>query len=110
MAVEADIRRAALALPEVVEVDYQGGPWFQIGKKSFVLFWTPEARWIFKLPKPRQDLLFEVRPDVFAPYRAGALEWAYVDVAALSGSEVEQLVTEAWTTIAPKKLRRLVGK
>ncbi|MBI1340841.1 hypothetical protein GC169_11640 [bacterium] len=106
MASEADVRRVALALPEAVEVMYRGGPWFNVGKKTFVLFWGPHARWIFKLPKPRQALLFEARSDVFEPYRAGALVWSYVDIEVLSPEEVEDLVTDAWTTIVPRTTAR----
>lgn len=109
MATKADIRRAALALPETSEVLTASGAWFNVGRKTFVLFWTPEQRWIFKLPKPRQEFLFEVRPEVFTPYRAGALLWAYVDIAVLSRTEAKQLVTEAWTTVAPKRLSRSIA-
>ncbi|MBL8551506.1 MAG: MmcQ/YjbR family DNA-binding protein [Hyphomonadaceae bacterium] len=104
MATPADIRRAALALPEAIEIEDRHGLWFNVGKKTFILQRASDARWIFKLPKARQDFLFEVRPETFAPYRAGALLWAYVDVAALSRDEAKQLVAEAWTTIVPKKL------
>src|SRR5262249_39605930 len=101
MATPADIRRAALALPQVTETQWHRDPWFVVGKKSFVLYQSKDQRWIFKLPKPRQEFLFEVRPDVFAPFRAGAIEWAYVDIAALTRAEAKQLVTEAWTMVVP---------
>ena len=74
MATEADIRRAALALPGAVELQSHGGSWLNFGKKTFVHTWAKDGRWIFKLPKPRQELLFEARPDVFQPYRAGGME------------------------------------
>lgn len=110
MATLVDIRRAALSLPEAVELNTDHGRWFNVGKKTFALYWARERRWIFKLPKARQDFLFEVRPQVFAPYRAGAMEWAYVDIAALTRGEAKALVTEAWTTIVPKKLSRTVAR
>jgi hypothetical protein len=106
MATIDDIRRIALALPGAVELQDHGGNWFNVGKKTFVLYGFPSARWLFKLPKPRQELLFEARPDVFQPYRAGAMLWSYVDVAALEPDEVESLVTDAWTEVAPKKIVR----
>ena len=106
MATIDDIRRIALALPGAVELQDHGGNWFNVGKKTFVLYGFPSARWLFKLPKPRQELLFEARPDVFQPYRAGAMLWSYVDVAALEPNEVESLVTDAWTEVAPKKIVR----
>jgi hypothetical protein len=104
MATLADIRRAALALPGAEELDSHGGAWFNVGKKTFVLFWKPHERWIFKLPKPRQELLFEARPDVFKPYRAGAMVWSYVAIEELTKAEIQSLVTDAWTTIVPKKV------
>lgn len=104
MATLADIRRAALKLPGAVELNDHGGNWFNVGSKTFVLYGFPSKRWIFKLPKPRQELLFEARPDVFQPFRMGAMLWSYVDIEALGRDEIESLVTDAWTTIVPKKV------
>jgi hypothetical protein len=104
MATLADIRRVALSLPGAVELNDHGGNWFNVGTKTFVVFGFPSARWIFKLPKLRQELLFEARPDVFQPYRAGAMLWSYVDIAELTRDEVADYVTDAWTTVAPKKV------
>lgn len=106
MATLADIRHAALALPGAVELESHGGAWFNVGTKTFVLYWAKDQRWIFKLPKPRQELLFEARPDVFQPYRAGAMLWSYVAIEELTPAEVASLVTDAWTTIVPKKIAR----
>lgn len=106
MATLADIRRAALALPGAEEIVSHGGSWFNVGRKTFVLYWAPHKRWIFKLPKPRQELLFEARPDVFQPYRAGAMVWSYVAIEELTRAEVDRCVREAWTTIVPKKVAR----
>lgn len=103
MATLADVRKVALALPGAVELNDHRGNWFNVGKKTFVVYGFPSARWIFKLPKPRQELLFEANPDVFQPYRAGAMRWAYVDIEALTAAEIASLVTDAWTEVAPKK-------
>ena len=104
MATLADIRRAALALPGAEELDSHGGAWFNVGKKPFVLYWKRHEGWIFKLPKRRQELLFEARPEVFKPYRAGTMIWSYVAIEELAKTEIESLVTDAWTTIVPKKV------
>ena len=110
MARPADIRRFALALPEAHEIQDRHGLWFNVGKRTFVLQRASDERWIFKLPRPRQDFLFEVRPEIFTPYRAGGLLWSYVDIAALSRAEANALVTEAWTTVVPKKLSASLAK
>lgn len=104
MATLADVRRIALSLPGTQELNDHGGNWFNVGTKSFVLYGFPSKRWIFKLPKPRQELLFEARPDVFQPYRAGGMRWSYVDIAPLTREEIDSLVIDAWTTIVPKKV------
>ena len=104
MATLADIRKTALALPGAVELNDHGGNWFNVGSKTFVLYGFPSRRWIFKLPKPRQDLLFEARPDVFQPYRAGGMLWSYVDIAKLAHADVADFVTDAWTTIVPRSV------
>ena len=104
MATLADIRKVALALPGAVELNDHGGNWFNVGSKTFVVYGFPSKRWLFKLPKPRQELLFEARPDVFQPYRAGGMLWSYVAVEELTKDEVVSLVTDAWTTIVPKKV------
>lgn len=106
MARLSDIRKAALALPGAREVEWYGKPGFNVGKKTFVCYWGREERWIFKLPHAKQELLFEVRPEVFQPFRAGAMLWSYVDIDALGAREVRELVTEAWTTIVPKKISK----
>lgn len=105
MATEADIRRAALALSGAVELQSHGASWLNVGKKTFVLYWAKDGRWIFKLPKPRQELLFEARPDVFQPYRAGGMVWSYVAIEDLTHPEVVSLVTDAWTSIRPQESR-----
>jgi hypothetical protein len=106
MATLADVRRVALALPGAVELESPGWTWFNVGKKSFVVYRSDDRRWIFKLPKPRQELLFEARPDVFRPFRAGAMIWSYVAIEDLTRAEIASLVTDAWTTIVPKKIAR----
>jgi len=100
----ADIRSVVLSLPGTQELNDHGGNWFNVGTKTFVLYGFPSQRWLFKLPKPRQELLFEARPDVFQPYRAGAMRWSYVDIEPLTHAEIDSLVTDCWTTIVPKKV------
>ena len=106
MATLADVRKAALALPGAIELNDHGGNWFNVGTKTFVVYGFPSARWIFKLPKLRQELLFEADPDVFQPYRAGAMRWAYVDIEALTPAEIASLVTDAWTEVVSKKVAK----
>lgn len=101
MATLADIRRAALALPGASETAY-GGARFGVGTKAFVHYYAKEDGYIFKLTHAHMEMLFEVRPDVFRPYRSGLMLWSWVEVPKLTRAEAKALVTEAWTTVVPK--------
>jgi hypothetical protein len=59
-----------------------------------------------KLERHHQELLFEVRPEVFSPMIAGRLRWSFVDTAELDDAEAVELVREAWAQVVPKKLSR----
>ena len=104
----AAIKKTALALPGASEVDY-GGPWFNVGTKTFVCYSIEKERWIFKLPKDRQTMYFEVRSETFTPMRAGALLWSYVEVRNLGAAELRELVIAAWRMVATKKLQRALA-
>ena len=103
MASPAFIRKTALALPDVSEHDYHGVK-FTIGRKGFIHYWAPDELWFFKLPRPRQEFLFEVRPDVFRKFQSGVILWSIVEIGALSPAEMRLLVIESWSTVALKKI------
>jgi hypothetical protein len=104
----ATLKKIALSLPGAEEVWFHGHPRFNIGSKSFALFW--QGRWIFKLPKPQQMMLFDARPETFTPMRAGRMLWSFVAVENLDTAELKDLLVAAWGTIAPKKLLAQYGQ
>ena len=59
-----------------------------------------------KLDNARQEILFEVRPEVFKPMVAGAMRWSWVDIEAIDREELAELVREAWTMVVPRKMSR----
>ncbi|MEI9989980.1 MAG: MmcQ/YjbR family DNA-binding protein [Rhizomicrobium sp.] len=101
----AFLRKVALALPGTQEIHDRHGIWFNIGSKTFALFGGTTQRWILRLPKDQVTMLAEAAPDTFAPMRAGALLWAYVDVTKLSAKELRGYIEAAWRYTAPKKLQ-----
>ena len=105
----AAIKKIALALPGAHEVLY-GGHWFNVGKKTFVLFGDNEQRWVFRLPKELELMLFETRPETFSPMIAGRLFWSFVEVGNLETAELKHLITTAWRCIAPKKLQQSLSQ
>lgn len=100
----AAMKRVALSLPGVIEVWDRHGLWFNIGKKTFALYGMNGERWIFRLPKEQVTMISEADADVFAPMRAGALLWAYVDVTKLDAKALRGYLIAAWRYTALKKL------
>ena len=100
----AAVRRALRGLPGVSERGHYGGPGFFVNGRMFALFWMKEGRWIFKLPHDRLTILFEVRPETFAPMRSGRMIWSYVKIANLDAGELKGLLAQAWREAAPKTL------
>jgi len=101
----AFLKRVALALPGTREIHDRHGIWFNIGTKTFALYGNTSDKWILRLPKHQVTMLAEAAPDTFAPMRAGALLWAYVDVTKLGPKELRAYVEAAWRHLAPKKLQ-----
>lgn len=85
---------------------YRGDPWFNVGKKSFAL--VPNGRVILKLDRGRQELLFEIRPETFSKCPVATVYWSYVEIDHLDVAELADLVLEAWSQVAPKRLSRPV--
>ena len=103
MATWDDIRAVALTLPGARESDMLGEPAFKVGKNGFVHAWKGGV--FMKLDKGHQELLFEVRPEVFKPMvTGGAMRWSWVDIEALEPDELAELVREAWTMVVPRKV------
>lgn len=106
-ATAGDLRTAALALPQAVEVPHFGTPSFRVNGKIFAQLAVADgSRAILKLPKGRQDLLFEVRPEAFAPAVWGRSVSCYVELAQVAPDELAELVEASWRNVAPKALVR----
>jgi hypothetical protein len=108
----ARIRAVCLALPEVTERPSHGAPTFFIrGKRSFAMVFDDHhgdgrfAIWC-AAPDGMQQLLVEGAPErFFVPPYVGHRGWlgVYLDVPQ-EWDELAELVTDAWRTVAPKRL------
>ena len=101
----AALKKIALRFPGAEEIWFHGDPWFNVGSKSFALYSSTVGKWIFKLPKPQQMMLFDARPETFTPMRAGLMVWSFVAVENLDTAELTDLLTAAWKTIVTKKIQ-----
>lgn len=105
------LREICLELPEAVEAEAFGAPTFQIRTKNFAM--TGRDRhdrptvWVKGAPG-QQEMLTGALPDRYfrPPYlgRAGWIGCWLDDTAMPDWDEIEDLITESYKLIAPKRL------
>jgi hypothetical protein len=98
------VKRCALALPDVREEGHRHGPWFNIAKRPFALYWGKSASWMIRLPPDHVQMLAAVG-GVFRPMRNGSPFWIYIDVEAMTASDIRDYLGAAWRHTAPKRLK-----
>jgi hypothetical protein len=121
MADAEDVRRLALALPEVEEVDSEGFD-FRVAGKGFI--WSYPERRPGKPRRIRTDIavlyvgdeaekqaLLLGEPEMFftAP-GYGKMPLVLLRLAQVDGDRLEELVTDAWRMRAPKALAARFGE
>ncbi len=102
-----DFRRAALKLPEAVELGHMGHPDFRVGGKVFATLGYPDAAWgMVKLPREQQEIMAAAAPEVFQPVKGGwgAGGATNVRLAAADEATLISALTAAWLNTAPQKL------
>ena len=102
-----DLRAAALALPEAVEVPHFGAPSFRVNGKIFAQIAVKDAAFaILKLPRERQEMLCEVRPEVFQRALWGRTVFHQVVLDRIEPDELAELVRDSWREVAPRRLTK----
>jgi hypothetical protein len=99
MATTADVRKFALALDGVSEVDHWGRPAFRTKKRIFAVM-RPDGLYLH-LPEERKQFLFEAAPDVFVKFMWGKTANVIVQIADVSQTELQALIREAWQHATP---------
>ena len=103
------VRKIALALEGVEEVDHWGRPAFRTKKRIFITLRPNEDKAMFHIPEKHQELLFEMRPDAFEPLHWGKITRCFVNLKKLPVKELEVLVREARDYAAPSKNLKAAG-
>ena len=103
-----DIRRLALTMPEVFEVDHHGFPSFRVAGKIFCTLREDRPRMMVKLDPEDQHNFIQARPGAIEPVpgywgRKGA---TYVDTSKVDQGLIETLLRLAWSRVAPRRLTR----
>lgn len=96
MSICEHVRRFALALDGVSEVDHWGRPAFRTKRRIFITLRPQEQRAVFHIPEEHQELLFELRPEAFEPLHWGKMTRCFVSLGQVPKPELEKLVREAW--------------
>lgn len=95
MASPADVKKIALSLDGVTEVDHWGRPSYRTTKRIFAVM-RPDGLYV-NLPEERKEFLFEAAPDVFVRYMWGKTANVIVQIAKVSQKEMKALIEEAYT-------------
>jgi len=103
----ARFRKAALALPGVIEGAHHGNADFRVGKRVFATLGYPDEKWgMVKLTPNQQAVLIDAEPEMFRPVpgawgRSGSTN---VKLAKIDQVTLRSALEMAWRNVAPKSL------
>ena len=108
MATEADVRKFALALEGVEEVDHWGRPSYRTKKRIFAVM-RPDGLNL-GLPEERKEFLFEADPKTFVKFMWGKKAVVLVQIAKIPKTELAALIHEAWEHNKPEPAAKKAAK
>ena len=94
MPTPADVRKFALSLPGVSEVDHFARPAFRTTNRIFAVV-RPNGLYL-DLDDERKEFLFEAAPKIFVKFMWGKRANVIVQIDRLGKHELEALIKEAW--------------
>jgi len=103
------VRKIALALPEMVESESFGHPWFRAGGKVVTVYGTDETGWslCFKCGKREMGIFLEDPRFVKTPYigQHGWVTLRFDNGAKPNWAEITELMKMSYRNNAPARLR-----
>ena len=108
MSTPADVRKIALALHGVTEVDHWGRPAFRTKKRIFAVI-RPDGLHLC-LPLERKEFLFEAAPATFVRFMWGKTPQLLVRLKRAGRAELQGLLREAWEYCAPPPKTRAASR
>jgi hypothetical protein len=110
MPTPADVRKAALALEGVSEIDHFKRPAYRTTKRIFAVM-RPDGLYL-NLPDERKEFLFAADDKTFVKYMWGKTANVIVQIERVSKKELDALIREAWTHNLPagKPVRKQAAK
>jgi len=109
----ADVRKIAMSLDGVSEIDHWGRPAWRTTKRIFAVM-RPDGLYL-NLPDERKEFLFEADPKTFVKYMWGKRANVILQIGRVSKKELEALIREAFEHNRPvakpaKKVARKTRK
>jgi hypothetical protein len=109
MSSPADVRKFALALDGVAEVDHFARPTYRTKKRIFAVL-RPDGLYL-DLPEERKEFLFEADPRTFVKSPWGKRSNAIVQIGRIGKTELAAPIREAWEKNGPPpKARKASAK
>ena len=110
MPTPSDVRKMALTLEGVSEVDHWDRPAYRTTKRIFAVM-RPDGLYL-NLSQERKEFLFEADPAIFVKYMWGKTANVIVQIAKISKAELTALIREAWehNKPEPKKAKPKAAK
>ena len=105
----ADVRKMALALDGVTEVDHFGRPSWRTKKRIFAVM-RPDGLYL-DFDEERKEFLFEADPKTFVKYMWGKRANVIVQIDKIRKAELEALIRESWQRVyVPPKVKTAAVK
>ncbi len=103
---EDEVAALALSLPEAEESAHFGKRDFRLRGKVFATLPRP-GELVLKLTPDRQALAVAAAPDLLFPVPGawGLKGWTVLRYAGADPADVADVLSKAWETVAPKRLR-----
>ena len=99
MSTPDDVRRIALALEGVSEIDHFARPAFRTKTRIFAVI-RPDGLYLH-LPPERKEFLFEADARIFVKFMWGKTAQILVQLKSVGRKELEALLREAWESAQP---------
>ena len=100
MATKADVKKIALALEGVSEVDHFDRPSYRTKKRIFAVM-RPDGLFLHFPDEERKEFLFNADPKVFVKFMWGPRSNVIVQIDKIGRGELEALIKESWEANRP---------
>ena len=101
-----EVRRIAMSLPRTWEDLVRDRVKFKVGRIVYLALSRDETTMGFAFPREERDMLVASAPQMFFPPepRDERYNWVQVRLGSLHGTQLEELIIDAWRMVVPKRV------